>query len=153
MVMSEEQFTAEQLRREIDRINDEHQLEIRAKDNQITVLKQDLRTKRRVETVVHAEYTTKYFPQFIIQILNMLDSSKQFSFRYIKLMSYMNFILVSSFGLIIHFYSKRILTIYFPLWLVGFMSTLITFTWNWNFTVGPLGYVMGLRPRYMESEQ
>lgn len=145
--MTEEQFIVDQLREELESIISKHKLEIGDKNREISELKATIKTKRRVEDVTHAEYTQEYFPKFMISLLNLIDPRKKLSFWYIKTMSLLNYMLICSVGVVINMYVLLTVVKFAPLWLANLSAIFLAFLWNWNFTVGPLGYIMGLSPR------
>jgi len=145
--VTREEFSSNQLKEEIERLIVKHRSDLSEKDDVIRELRAAIRTKRRVEEVVHAEYTQEYFPRFIITALNLLDPKKKLSFWYIKMMSLLNYMLVCSIGVIINMYVLYAFIGFLPLWLANLCAIFTAFTWNWTFTVGPLGYFMGLSPR------
>jgi len=151
--VSREQFTATQLKEELERVLNKHKTELAEKDAEIRELKAAINVKKRVEEVVHAEYTQEYFPKFIIGVLNLIDPKKKLSFWYIKTMSLLNYMLVCGIGVFINTYILYALVNYLPLWLANLCAILVAFTWNWNLTVGPLGYIMGLSPRKKRREE
>ncbi len=145
--MSEESFTVDQLREEIEGIRRRHSSVIAEKDAEIRELKAAIKTKRRIEDVTHAEYTQEYFPKLVIAILNAIDPKKKMSFLYLKMMSLINYMLVCGAGVLINMYILYALVNFLPLWLANLFAIVIAFIWNWNLTVGPLGYIMGLSPK------
>jgi len=145
--MSREQFTAAQLKEELEQVQNRHKAELAEKDTEIRELRAAIRVKKRVEEVVHAEYTQEYFPKFVIGVLNLIDPKKKLSFWYIKAMSLLNYMLVCSIGVFINMYVLYALVAFLPLWLANLCAIFTAFTWNWTLTVGPLGYFMGLSPR------
>jgi len=150
--MSEEQFTAAQLREELERIIAKHKTELSEKNAEIRELKAALKTKTKIEEVIHAEYTQEYFPKFVIGLLNLIDPKKKLSHLYIKTMSLVNYMLVCGIGVFINTYILYALVNLFPLWLANLCAIFTAFLWNWTLTVGPLGYLMGLSPKVKKEK-
>jgi len=146
------QTEKDQLEQVIEEIKRRHNLELSEKDAKIRELKAAIKTKMRVEEVVHAEYTQEYFPKFVIGLLNLIDPKKKLSHLYIKTMSLVNYVLVCGIGVFINTYILYALVNLFPLWLANLCAIFTAFLWNWTLTVGPLGYLMGLSPKVKKEK-
>jgi len=145
--ISKEQFTAAQLKEELTRLIDKHKSDLLEKDARIRELKAVINVKKRVEEVVHAEYTQEYFPKFIIGVLNLIDPKKKLSFLYIRTMNSVNYMIVCGIGVLINMYILYGLVTLLPLWLANLGAIFVAFAWNWSMSVGPLGFFMGLSPK------
>lgn len=140
-------FEADQLRDVIEELKNRHKKEIEEKNQEISELKSTLKLKQRVEVVTHTEFTTNYFPKFVLTILGLFDKNKKLSHLYVQGMSLFNYIFVCGIGVLINMFVIHRLVHLLPLWLANTGAILIAFLWNWNFSVGPLGYLFGLSPR------
>lgn len=144
--MSESQFEAGQLREEIERLKEHHKLELQDKDDQISELKATLKTKRRIEMSVHYEETSEFFTKGMMNLLNALSPNKTLSLLYRKISSFINFTIVCLMGLLAYRLATPRLSSFSPLigsWIGGLLAIILV----WDFTVGPLGYIMGLSPK------
>lgn len=138
-VPSKEFFEIQQLRDEIERLIGEHKKDLREKNEQIREYKNLLNVKIRTERVTHAEYTTNYFPKFMLHLLKTFDHSGSFRNIYLNLMTLINFTIVVGIGYLVFLYTSRLLPRPVGI-IVGFILT-------WNLSVGPLGYLFGLAPK------
>lgn len=114
---------------------------------QIGTLESELKIKRRLENVAQAEYTLKYFPAVVIKLLEVVDPSQFLADLYIKSVSFWNYMLVGLVGVGINMIVIHRLINFLPLWLANSGAIFIAWSWNWVFSVGPLGYLFGLSPK------
>lgn len=154
--MSVEQFTVDQLREELERFRIKYKSDLSEKDAEIRELKASIKVKKRVEHVVHAEYTYEYFPKFAITILNRIDPKKKLSHAYIKSCSLINYIIVCGTGVIINNLVQKFLYSYTGEalnWMViNNLAIIIAFLWNYTMSVGPLGFFWGLSPKIKKEK-
>lgn len=89
----------------------------------------------------------EYFPALALKVLALLDPSKRLSDIYLKFFSLINYMLICSIGVVINMYVLHYLVNMMPLYLADACAIFMAFIWNFAFTVGPLGYIMGLSPK------
>lgn len=147
MISDQKDFKIQELEQLIEDIKHTHSLEIRELEDNIAELKSSLKVKTRVQEVIHAEHTLDYFPAAVLKILAIVDPSKRFSEIYLRTLSFINYGIVCGVGVVINMYVLLTAVEFIPLWLANCFAILVAWVWNWNFTVGPLGYLFGLSPR------
>lgn len=86
----------------------------------------------------------KYFPKLVLYLIHKMGASRPVENLYLKYMSLWNYAIVGFVGYLINTMALYNLVNMFPLWLANAFAVLIAFLSNWAFSVGPLGYVMGL---------
>ena len=145
-------FKVGQMEEEIENLKKTHEEELKEKDKKIAELNSLLKLKQRTETVTHAEYTTKYFPKFMLALLKSLDSSQQLQTYYVRYMKLFNYACVCGTGVLINMYVLGTMLMIFPWYMADFLAIIIAFFWNYTFTVGPLGYLFGLSPKQSKME-
>ncbi len=143
----EKDFKIQELEHVIEDIKHTHALEISELEDNIAELKSSLKVKTRVQEVTHAEHTLDYFPAAVLKVLAMVDPSKRFSEIYLKGISFINYAIVCGMGVVINMYTLLTTAAFVPLWIANCIAILVAWSWNWCFTVGPLGYLFGLSPR------
>jgi len=136
---TKEQFKIQQLEEELEREKEDKNRIIKEKDSEIKELKGLLKTKQRIEQVTHAEYTTEYFPKFILGMLKGVDESGNIRSIYLNAMSFINLAIVSTIGFLIYMYASRLI--------MKPIAVIIGFIIFWNLSTGPLGFIFGLAPR------
>lgn len=147
MSTDEKDFKINQLEQVIKDLRHTYNLEIRELEDNVGELKSRLKIKNRIQEVVHAEHTLDYFPAVVLKVLSIVDPSKRFSEIYLKTLSFINYGIVCGAGVLINMYVLLTLADLAPLWLANCFAILMAWVWNWNLTVGPLGYLFGLSPR------
>lgn len=144
---TKEQFEIQQLREEIQSLKTHHEYDLSEKASEIKELQNLLKLKERVETVTHAEYTQQYFPKIVLTLLKSFDPDGRFRKLYLNWMSLINYAIVCGIGVGINMYVIYALIRFLPLWGANLGAIVIAFLWNWNFSVGPLGFIFGLSPK------
>lgn len=147
------QAEKEQLEQVIEDLKRTHLLEIKELEDNISELKSSLKVKGRIQEVVHAEHTLGYFPAVVLKVLAVVDPSKRFSEIYLKMLSFINYGIVCGIGVLINMYILLTLAKFVPLWIANCFAILVAWVWNWNFTVGPLGYLFGLSPKRRKEKK
>ena len=143
----EDKIRAQMLEEEMHLIKEKYKSELKEKNDKIKELNNLLKVKGRVERVTHAEYTTKYFPNFMLKMIKIFDPSGRISKWYLDFMSIINYAIVCGIGVIINQLAIHTLIKFMSLFWANSFAILIAFIWNWNFSVGPLGFLFGLSPR------
>jgi len=95
----------------------------------------------------------EYFPVVALKLLAFVDPTKRLSNIYLKAYSFINYALVCGVGVFINMIILLNLAKIFPLYLANVCAIFVAWIWNWSFTVGPLGYIMGLSPKKRKEEQ
>jgi len=95
----------------------------------------------------------EYFPVVALKLLAFVDPTKRLSNIYLKAYSFINYALVCGVGVFINMYILLYLANIMPLYLANLFAIFTAWTWNWNLTVGPLGYIMGLSPKKRKETQ
>lgn len=89
----------------------------------------------------------KYFPKLVLYLIHRVNAPKPVENLYLKYMSLWNYIVVGFSGYLINTTVLYSLVNMIPLWLANAIAVIIAFLCNWTFSVGPLGYLMGLSKR------
>lgn len=145
--MSDKDKEIYRLQQKIETLVLQHNEQVTELKDEIRSLKSELKIKRRAENVAHAEYTLKYFPAAIIRLLEFVDPSQLLANLYVKSVSFWNYMVVGMVGVGINMIVIHRLINFLPLWLANSGAIFIAWSWNWCFSVGPLGYLFGLSPK------
>ena len=146
-ISDQKDFKIQELEQVIEDIKYTHSLEIKELEDNITELKSSLKVKTRVQEVTYAEHTLDYFPAAVLKMLTIVDPSKRFSEIYLKGMSFINYAIVGSIGVVINMYVLLTIAEFVPLWIANMFAILTAWSWNWAFSVGPHGFIFELSPR------
>ena len=121
---------------------------LRTKEDKIEELKDQLRLMKTTRDMINAEYTLEHVPRAVFLLLKQIDRSGRLSKLYLKSFSLINYMAVCGTGVLIN---MKVIGIFFNLgfglYISNMLAILSAFTWNWMFSVGPLGYLFGLSPK------
>jgi regulator of replication initiation timing len=117
-------------------------------------LRDALKAKVVVTKRIKKRVGLKYFPALVLDILHQVtkDNYSQIADLYVRYMSLVNYAIVAGVGVIINMFVLYGTVTIFPLFMANGLAILTAFLWNWTFSVGPMGYLMGLQPE-VEEEQ
>jgi len=89
------------------------------------------------------------FPLLVINLLNryLPERFGWVTNLYIHYISLLNYAFVGFVGYLINTSILYVVVSLFPLWLANAIAVCVAFLSNWTFSVGPLGHLMGLRPK------
>jgi hypothetical protein len=89
----------------------------------------------------------KYFPKLVLYLIHKVNAPKLIENLYLKYMSLWNYAVVGFSGYLINTTVLYSLVNMAPLWLANAIAVIIAFLCNWMFSVGPLGFYMGLNKK------
>lgn len=116
-------------------------------------LRDALKAKIIVTRKIKKREGLKYFPAIMLDIIKRLTKDKYSSLAdmYVKYLSLVDYAIVAGIGVLINMFVLYSFVAIFPLWMANGLAIFIAFLWNWTFSVGPMGYLMGLQPEIEEE--
>lgn len=82
-------------------------------------------------------------PSILAAVVSIFDPS--YVKLYLKWMSLVNYAIVCGIGVFINQAVIHFVIRYTSLFIANSVAILVAFVWNWTFTVGPYGYLMGFK--------
>lgn len=113
-----------------------------------------LKSKIKITRKIKKRVGLKYFPAVVLHLIATIDKGRYSNYcdLYVKYMSLINYAIVAGIGVLINMFVIYALVNTMPLFMANGIAILVAFFWNWTFSVGPLGYFMGLQPEITEEE-